>query len=227
LLVLASYHSIIEHKTKITKKKESRDCFQVDFITKMMFRSHHQCHVRSSTAEVGSVIFVVLFLISVIASFAAIDNGIVVEAASSHKSVYEGKTPTYFRLTHDDTDGFMMTLDNDKLDSTTTTTTTNSPCSWTTIERGGGLSSFVPAGYNPFGYKITELGSQFLEFDGSLDSDVGRFLASVKTTKRKRFDTIKEQWLEIVRVSKKGQSMRIYRNLEDLIAFCIKAKLLD
>ena len=200
----------------------------------MIFRSHHQCHLRSSTAEVGSVIFVVLFLISVIASLAAIDNGIVVEAVSPHKSVYEGKTSKYFHLAHDDTDGFMMTLDDDKVVSTatattttTTTTTTNPPYSWTTIERGGGLSNFVPAGYNPFGYKITELGSQFLEFDGSLDSDVGRFLASVKTTKRKRFHTIKEQWLEIVRVSKKGQSMRIYRNLEDLIAFCIKAKLLD
>jgi hypothetical protein len=195
-----------------------------------MFRSRHQCHVRSSTAEVGSVIFVVLFLISVIASFAAIDNGIVVEAVSPHKSVYEGKTSTYFHLSHDDTDVFMTTLDNDKVDSSTytpTTTTTNPTYSWTTIERGGALSSFVPAGYNPFGYMITELGSQFLGFDGSLDSDVGRFLASVKTTKRKRLDTIKEQWLEIVRVSKKGQSMRIYRNLEDLIAFCIEAKLLD
>ncbi|MGK3747452.1 MAG: hypothetical protein ACI90V_014316 [Bacillariaceae sp.] len=195
----------------------------------MIFRSHrHHRHVRTSSSEVGSVIFVILFLISIIASFAAIDNCIVVEAACSHKSVYEGKTSPYLHLTHDDIDGFMMTLDDDKVDSTTTSTATNPPSSWTTIERGGGgLSSFVPAGYNPFGYKITELGSQFLEFDGSLDSDVGRFLASVKTTKRKRFATIKSQWLEIVRVSKKGQSMRIYRNLEVLIAFCLKAKLLD
>jgi hypothetical protein len=223
---------ILNIEQKYQRKKNQRDLYQVHFITKMIFRSHHQCHLRSSTAEVGSVIFVVLFLISVIASLAAIDNGIVVEAVSPHKSVYEGKSSKYFHLAHDDTDGFMMTLDNDKVVSTatattTTTTTTNPPYSWTTIERGGGLSNFVPAGYNPFGYKITELGSQFLEFDGSLDSDVGRFLASVKTTKRKRFHTIKEQWLEIVRVSKKGQSMRIYRNLEDLIAFCIKAKLLD
>lgn len=32
------------------------------------------------------------------------------------------------------------------------------------IHRGGGL---IPAGYNPFGYKITPLGEAFLEFDGS------------------------------------------------------------
>mmetsp|Transcript_11326 Transcript_11326/g.24045 ORF Transcript_11326/g.24045 Transcript_11326/m.24045 type:complete len:150 (+) Transcript_11326:243-692(+) len=94
--------------------------------------------------------------------------------------------------------------------------------SWKVINRGGG---FIPAGYNPFGYQITELGQTFLEFDGSLDSDVGRFLASVKT--RKRFDAIKSQWVEILRVSKKGQSMRIYRQLEELIAFCIKAGFLD
>lgn len=97
--------------------------------------------------------------------------------------------------------------------------------SWKNVQRGGGLSSFIPSGYNPFGYQITELGEKFLEFDGSLDSDIGRFLASVKT--RKRFDAIKSQWLEILRVSKKGQSMRIYRSLEDFIKFCLKAGFLD
>lgn len=96
-----------------------------------------------------------------------------------------------------------------------------------TIHRGGGfgVSSLIPAGYNPFGYQVTELGRKFLEFEGSLDSDVGRFMASVKT--RKRFEAIKSQWLEILRVSKKGQCMRIYRNLEELIAFCLKAGFLD
>eukprot|EP00536_Pseudo-nitzschia_multiseries_P002635 jgi/Psemu1/183973/e_gw1.35.133.1 len=98
--------------------------------------------------------------------------------------------------------------------------------SWKVIPRGGfSISSIIPAGYNPFGYCITELGQKFLEFDGSLDSDVGRLLASVKS--RKRFDTIKSQWLEIIKVSKKGQSMRIYRQLEDLINFCLKAGFLD
>jgi len=109
----------------------------------------------------------------------------------------------------------------------TTSTTINRRGACIDQLRGGGLSSLVPAGYNPFGHKITPLGLQFLEkFDGSLESDVGRFLASMKTT-RKRFDTIKSQWLEIVRVSKKGQSMRIYKNLQRLIDFCLAAKLLD
>jgi hypothetical protein len=92
----------------------------------------------------------------------------------------------------------------------------------TEINRGGG---WIPAGYNPFGYQITELGETFLKFEGSLDSDVGRFLASCKS--RKTLATIKAQWLEILRASKKGQSMRIYRSLDDLIKFCLDARLLD
>jgi hypothetical protein len=90
------------------------------------------------------------------------------------------------------------------------------------VDRGGG---WVPAGYNPFGYQITELGEQFLSFEGSLDSDIGRFLASVKQRKSKT--TIQGQWLEIVRASKQGQSMRIYRSLEDFIDFCLKAGFLS
>lgn len=90
------------------------------------------------------------------------------------------------------------------------------------LPRGGGLL----AGLNPFGYKITQLGQYFLDFDGSLDSDVGRFLASLKSSRKKR-GVIKEQWVEIVRVSKSGQSMRILRTLDDLIAFCLSAGFLD
>ena len=89
--------------------------------------------------------------------------------------------------------------------------------------RGG----WLPAGYNPFGYRITDLGQKFLEFEGSLDGDVGRFLASMKSGSRKSTKTIKEQWLEIVRVSKKGQSLRIYRLLDELIEFCVKAGFLN
>ena len=91
------------------------------------------------------------------------------------------------------------------------------------IPRGGGLL----AGYNPFGYALTPLGRQFIEdFDGSLDCDVGRFLASLKSG-RKRQSALKEQWLEITRVSKSGQSFRIYRKLNDLIEFCLKAGFID
>ena len=78
------------------------------------------------------------------------------------------------------------------------------------------------AGWNPFGYKITDLGMEYLAFDGSLDSDVGRFLASVKTT-RKSAKVLKEEWLSIVKVSKKAQSLRIYRKMSELIAFCLSA----
>ncbi len=91
-------------------------------------------------------------------------------------------------------------------------------------KRGGGL---IPAGYHPLGYKITPLGERFLEFGPTcLESDVGRLLASIKT-KRKTMSVIQTQWLEIVRVSKTGQSMRIYRTLQDLIDFCLAARLID
>ena len=103
-----------------------------------------------------------------------------------------------------------------------------------TLLRGGGDSSgssagrlfFIPAGWNPLGYKITVLGEEFLKFDGSLDCDLGRFLASLKAGRR-RTKALKASWLEIVRVSKTGQSMRIYRKLDDLILFSLRSGLIN
>ena len=91
---------------------------------------------------------------------------------------------------------------------------------------GGGFFSKIfrfPSGYNPFGYKITEFGELFLTFDGSLECDVGRFLASLKGPNRKTISTIKSQWLEVLRVSKSGQTMRIYRQINELLDFCLQA----
>ena len=100
-----------------------------------------------------------------------------------------------------------------------------------TTLRGGAAAAAAlnpfPSGYHPMGYGLTDLGKQFLDFDGSLDSDIGRFLASLKSGKRKSQSVLKEQWLEVVRVSKQGQSMRVYRQLDDLIAFCLKAGFID
>ena len=90
--------------------------------------------------------------------------------------------------------------------------------------RGGGW--LIPAGWNPFGYKITSLGEDFLAFEGSRDCDVGRFISSLKA-RRSRKATIKDSWREIVRASKTGQAMRIYRLVDELINFCIKAGLID
>eukprot|EP00545_Synedropsis_sp_CCMP1620_P015116 CAMPEP_0119013612 /NCGR_PEP_ID=MMETSP1176-20130426/8585_1 /TAXON_ID=265551 /ORGANISM="Synedropsis recta cf, Strain CCMP1620" /LENGTH=137 /DNA_ID=CAMNT_0006966715 /DNA_START=128 /DNA_END=537 /DNA_ORIENTATION=+ len=100
----------------------------------------------------------------------------------------------------------------------TTTTATAFACKTLTEVRGGG---FLPGGWNPFGYKVTELGERFIAFDGSLDGDVGRFLASLKTRKTKA--ALKAQWVEIVKVSKTGQTMRIYRTTDELLKFCLDA----
>jgi hypothetical protein len=89
--------------------------------------------------------------------------------------------------------------------------------------RGG--SWLIPGGWNPFGYRITNLGEEFLQYEGALECDVGRFLASLK--KRKSHSALKDSWLEVLRVSKTAQAMRIYRTLDDLIAFCLKAGLID
>lgn len=87
------------------------------------------------------------------------------------------------------------------------------------VPRGGW--TIIPAGWNPFGFKMTKLGEEFLAFGGSRESDLGLFLVSIKS--RKRWSTIKAQWLEVVRASKKGQMMRVYRELERILDFCLKA----
>jgi len=94
--------------------------------------------------------------------------------------------------------------------------------------RGGSAGGFffIPAGWNPLGYKITELGEEFLSFEGVLDGDLGRFLASLKAGRR-RTKALKQSWLEIVRASKTGQAMRIYRQLDDLLLFSLKAGLIN
>jgi hypothetical protein len=93
----------------------------------------------------------------------------------------------------------------------------------TSIPRGGG---WIPAGYHPMGYKISKLGVDFLDFDGSLESDIGRFLASMKSS-RKTTAALKEQWLEIMRMSKQGQALRIYRKIKELLEFCLACGLID
>lgn len=92
----------------------------------------------------------------------------------------------------------------------------------TELLRGGG---FIPAGWNPFGYKISKRGEQYLTFGGALDGDVGRFLSTLKA--RKTFAALKLQWVEIVKVTKTGQTMRIYRRIDDLLKFCLEAGLID
>jgi len=111
--------------------------------------------------------------------------------------------------------------------STTTRTTPRHPSVNSDIVldlRGGGWL-FLPAGWNPFGYKVTALGEAFLKYEGSTDGDVGRFLASVKERKTKA--ALKQNWIEVVRVAKTAKAMRIWRQLDDLISFCLRAGFLD
>lgn len=91
--------------------------------------------------------------------------------------------------------------------------------------RGGDGSWWIPSGYHPYGYQITPLGEEFLSFQGSLDCDLGRFLASLK--QRKTTYALKTAWLEVVRNSKTGQSMNVYKSIDEMIKYCLKAKLID
>lgn len=59
-----------------------------------------------------------------------------------------------------------------------------------------------------------------------METSVHRFLSTLKKG-RKTEAVLKEQWLEIVRVGKQGQSMRILRKLDELIKFCLSAGFID
>jgi hypothetical protein len=92
-----------------------------------------------------------------------------------------------------------------------------------TLFRGGGYLS--SRRLESTATRITALGEAFLAFDGSLDGDVGRSWQVSEC--RKRMSAMKEQWLEVVRVSKSGQTMRVYRQLQELLDFCLQAGLVD
>lgn len=84
----------------------------------------------------------------------------------------------------------------------------------------------IPAGWNPFGCKLSELGERFLASEGARECDVGRFLASFKSTLksgRKSRSSVKSEWLEVLRYAKTEDSSRIYRTLEELLELCIAA----
>ncbi|KAJ1460883.1 mitochondrial carrier domain-containing protein [Pelagophyceae sp. CCMP2097] len=76
------------------------------------------------------------------------------------------------------------------------------------------------AGWHPLGLRATALGADFLNFDGSRESDLGRVVSTLKV--RKRRTTLKTEWLEILRFSKSAQSARIYHALDDLVAAAMK-----
>jgi hypothetical protein len=88
-----------------------------------------------------------------------------------------------------------------------------------------GRSWWIPSGYHPYGYQITVLGEEFLSFPGSLECDLGRFLASLKT--RKTTYALKNAWLEVIRNSKTAQAMNVYKNIDKMLQYCLKAKLID
>jgi hypothetical protein len=89
----------------------------------------------------------------------------------------------------------------------------------------GQRSWWIPSGYHPYGYQITALGEEFLSFPGSLECDLGRFLASLKT--RKTTYALKNAWLEVIRNSKTAQALNVYKNIDRMLQYCLKAKLID
>ena len=92
--------------------------------------------------------------------------------------------------------------------------------------RGGGFLS----GRHPFGYRLTPLGERFLSSEGARECDLGRFLASLKSTLkvgRKTKAAVKNEWLEVLRYAKTAEATRIYRTLEDLLKLCLDAGFLD
>jgi hypothetical protein len=64
-----------------------------------------------------------------------------------------------------------------------------------------------------------------LAFSGSLECDLGRFLVSLK--KRKTTYALKTAWLEVVRNSKTSQALNIYKSIDQMLKYCLKAKFID
>ena len=171
-------------------------CNVVQKKTGTMKHAHQSNHFRVLVYP----LWILLLHISTIHAYHERRNESIFALSNSHPKVIQTK-PHQLRTS------------TQELDTTTRTS------SISTLLRGGGS---LLAGYNPFGYGITSLGLEFLQWEGSLDSDVGRFLATFKSGRKKKA-ALKDTWLEIVRVSKQGKSMRIYRNLDDLLEFCVKA----
>ncbi len=114
-----------------------------------------------------------------------------------------------------------------KLQPIQSTDPSNSQLSRPHLSVRGGFS-FFPQGY--WGYRITPLGERFLSSEGARECDLGRFLASLLSTKngsKKTTAEIKSQWLELVRFSKTGEASRIYRTLNELLTLLVDAKFIE
>ena len=78
-------------------------------------------------------------------------------------------------------------------------------------------------------YTVTTTGKSFLQSDGPVQADVGRFLvyldhaAKVGLTK----DIMLVQWKEIARLSGDIQSKRVYDRLNELISFCLDFHMIE
>lgn len=76
-------------------------------------------------------------------------------------------------------------------------------------------------------YKLSKLGEKFLAIDGPGCGDTGRFLSFVASSESLAENEIRERWSEISRLSRDSQSDRIFRNMEDIMAFCLSSGLIE
>mmetsp|Transcript_19095 Transcript_19095/g.35638 ORF Transcript_19095/g.35638 Transcript_19095/m.35638 type:complete len:287 (-) Transcript_19095:204-1064(-) len=89
----------------------------------------------------------------------------------------------------------------------------------TTTDKGGKSNDNI--------YTITAVGKAFIDMDGPLHADVGRFLAHLNGASQGMKRTVMlENWREISRLSGDVQSRRVFEKLDDLISFCLESHMI-
>ena len=77
-------------------------------------------------------------------------------------------------------------------------------------------------------YRVSAVGETFLNMDGPVNADVGRFLSFLRhSNEEMTIDFIREHWAEVSRFSGDIQSVRIHERLDELFAFCFENSLIE
>jgi len=79
-----------------------------------------------------------------------------------------------------------------------------------------------------YAYTLTRTGKSFLQINGPVQADVGRFLAYLDNAKvGLKKEVMLVQWKEIARLSGDIQSKRVCDNLNEVISFCLDFRMIE
>ena len=77
-------------------------------------------------------------------------------------------------------------------------------------------------------YRITTVGCGFLKMDGPVEADICRFLFSLRrSSDGLTRSSLRDLWADIARLSGDTQSIRVSDKVDELIGFCLEARLIE